>query len=298
MAFPPDASTSGRVFVNFTDTNGDTVVARFVRTAANPLVAVANSRFDLKWSTGERVIRQPFANHNGGNLVFGPDGYLYIGLGDGGSGNDPQNNGQNPAALLGKMLRIDVGVSDSDENGFRVPADNPFLDGIPVAALPEIWSFGWRNPWRYSFDDFGVGATGALIVGDVGQNAREEIDRLPAGSGGGQNFGWDRLEGTLPFEGEEPPDAVPPVFDYGRERGGTVIGGFVYRGRRIPALVGAYVFGDLFNSDLRTLRMERGEARESGLGVAVENLVSFGEDVAGELYAISLSGPIYRIVRS
>src|SRR6185503_1303338 len=138
MAFSPNLS-SGRVFVNFTNTSGDTVVARFRRSTANPLVADPASRFDLQWPGGARFISQPFANHNGGHLAFGPDGYLYIGLGDGGSGNDPSNNAQNPNSLLGKMLRIDVNVPDGDAAGYRVPPDNPFLDGVPIAALGEIW---------------------------------------------------------------------------------------------------------------------------------------------------------------
>ncbi|MGH2830193.1 MAG: PQQ-dependent sugar dehydrogenase, partial [Actinomycetota bacterium] len=151
LAFPPDGATSGRFFVNFTDNNGDTVVARFRRSASNPLVADRSTRFDLRWiSTGLSVIGQPFPNHNGGHLAFGPDGFLYIGTGDGGSGNDPQNHAQTPVSLLGKFLRVDVNVPDSDPNGYRIPPDNPFLDGDPISAYPEIWSFGLRNPWRYT----------------------------------------------------------------------------------------------------------------------------------------------------
>ena len=172
------------------------MVARFVRTAASPLVAVPASRFDLQWSTGHKFIEQPYTNHKGGNLAFGPDRYLYIGLGDGGSGNDPQNHAQTPTSLLGKFLRIDVNVADSDPNGFKIPPDNPFVDSTPIAAPHEIWSFGWRNPWRYSFDDVGPGATGALIVGDVGQGTREEIDYEPFGAGG-RNYGWRMHEGTI-----------------------------------------------------------------------------------------------------
>ena len=152
LAFAPDYATSGRFFVNFTNTNGDTVVARF-RRSTNPLVADAASRFDLRFGgvNAPALIRQPYVNHNGGHLVFGPDGFLYIGLGDGGSGDDPENRAQNPAELLGKMLRIDVGVADSDPIGYRVPSDNPFVGGSPAGVRPEIWSFGLRNPWRYTF---------------------------------------------------------------------------------------------------------------------------------------------------
>ena len=161
-------------------------------------MADAASRFDLRWgSARESVIRQPFANHNGGNLVFGPDGYLYIGLGDGGNGNDPQNHAQNPNSLLGKMLRIDVNVPDSHPTGYTIPPDNPFLRGQPVPALPEIWSIGLRNPWRYSFDDPARGGTGALIIADVGQNAWEEINYEPRNRGG-RNYGWRNREGRAP----------------------------------------------------------------------------------------------------
>ncbi len=194
MALAPDFPSSGRFYVNFTNTNGDTVVARFKR--SNGTVDPA-SRFDLKWGPERSpVILQPFVNHNGGHLAFGPDGYLYIGLGDGGSGDDPGRRAQDPSTLLGKMLRIDVvNVSDDHPNGYVVPADNPFLKGTPVAALPEIWSFGWRNPWRYSFDPVALGGTGALVAADVGQNNWEEIDYEPRGAGG-RNYGWRIREGA------------------------------------------------------------------------------------------------------
>jgi glucose/arabinose dehydrogenase len=227
LAFPPDAAASGRFFVNFTDRNGDTVVARFRRSASNPQVADPGSRFDLRWiSTGQRVIGQPFSNHNGGNLAFGPDGFLYVGMGDGGSGNDPQNHAQAPNSLLGKMLRIDVSVADSDANGYRIPSDNPFLDGDPVSAHGEIWSFGLRNPWRYSFDDPALGGTGALIIGDVGQNRREEIDFEPRGRGG-RNYGWRLREGTLPNV-----QSLPPAYTRSSSPSWTTAAA---TGRRSPA---------------------------------------------------------------
>ena len=171
LAFPPDHEASRRFYVNFTNPEGHTVVARYTRTATG--AADPNSRFDLMWPDGRRYIEQPFSNHNGGHLAFGPDGFLYIGLGDGGNGGDPLNNAQNPNALLGKMLRIDVDVLAGDTRGYRVPEDNPFVDRQPIAALPEIWAFGLRNPWRYNFDDWTHGGTGALVIADVGQNARE-----------------------------------------------------------------------------------------------------------------------------
>lgn len=275
IAFSPDGA---RLYTNHTDVDGNTHVTEWTMSGA---------RADPSTRREVLFVGQPFSNHNGGNLVFGPDGYLYIGLGDGGSGGDPMGAAQSLETLLGKMLRIDPRPGGGDP--YTIPADNPFLRR--PGARPEIWAFGLRNPWRYSFDR----ATGDLWIADVGQTEREEIDRQEAGSDGGENYGWDRLEGTQPFEGDAPPGAFPPVFDYGRERGGTVIGGYVYRGSRIPALAGAYVFGDFFNSELQSLRLVGGEARVRGLGVDVENLVSFGEDAAGELYALSLSGPVFRI---
>ena len=187
LAFAPDTA-SGRFYVNFTDRSGDTVVARF-RRSADPLVANPASRFDLRFggANGPAVIVQPFSNHNGGHLAFGPDGYLYIGLGDGGSGDDPDHRAQNPKELLGKMLRLDVDVPDAHAVGYQVPADNPFVGGRPVAARPEIWAFGLRNPWRYSFDDPARGGTGALVIGDVGQNAFEEIDMSTAARPGSRS---------------------------------------------------------------------------------------------------------------
>src|SRR5215216_1232773 len=176
----PDYATSARFFVNFTNTAGDTVVARFRRSASNALAADPSSRFDLVWSTGERVIRQPFSNHNGGSLVFGPDGYLYIGMGDGGSANDPNHLAQNMTSLLGKMLRIDVSVPDTHATGFVIPTNNPFR----TSSAPEIWSIGLRNPWKFTFDDPARGGTGAMVIADVGQGAWEEIDYEPAGRSG------------------------------------------------------------------------------------------------------------------
>jgi glucose/arabinose dehydrogenase len=312
MAFDPNAA-SGRVFFNFTNSSGHTVVARFQRFASNPFVAEPSTRFDLLWSTGERLIRQPFANHNGGHLAFGPDGFLYVALGDGGDGNDPQNNAQNPATLLGKILRIDVNVADSDANGFRVPADNPFLDGHPITALPEIWSFGWRNPWRFSFDDLGVGATGAFIAGDVGQNAREEVDYEPRGAGG-RNYGWRILEGRLPTPGVPPTSPAygpltDPIYDYTHNDGRAVTGGFVYRGTQLPAAYrGRYFFADFVRSRVWSMGLAvnpvSGEAAaidviehtaELGGSAALGGVASFGRDLQGELYLATFAGRVLRI---
>jgi glucose/arabinose dehydrogenase len=276
LVFSPD----GRyLYVNFTDVQGDT---RVVEYRMRDGIADVGSRRQVLF------VDQPFSNHNGGHLAFGPDGHLYIGLGDGGSAADPFENAQSLDRLLGKMLRIDPRPEGGRDYG--IPPDNPFLGR--EGARPEIWAYGLRNPWRYSFDR----ATGDLWIGDVGQASREEIDFQPASSDGGENYGWDRYEGTLRFEGGGLPDAVPPILEYGRDRGGTVIGGYVYRGTDIPALRGAYVFGDFIQPTLwAVVREGRRVRRRTELNVEVPNLVAFGEDHDGELYALSLSGPVYRL---
>ncbi len=312
LAFPPDYASSGRFYVNFTDLNGDTVVARFKRSAADPLVADAASRFDLLWSTGERVIRQPSANHNGGHLAFGPDGFLYIGMGDGGFSNDPGNRAQDPTTLLGKMLRIDVNVPDANTKGFRVPADNPFLSGTPVQALPEVWDFGVRNPWRFSFDEVALGGSGALIIGDVGQALWEEVDYEPRGLGG-RNYGWRYMEGRHVNVTTLPPAYLPltdPILEYDHSVGAAIVGGFVYRGRALgPAFDGRYFYADVTGrvwSVGLTIDPVTGEAtagvpvehtKELG-GVAVTGgVVSFGVDASGELYLVNLSrGTVLRVL--
>ena len=307
LAFAPDYASSGRFFVNFTNPAGDTVVARFTR-SSNPLVANALSRFDLQLEGTRRVITQPFSNHNGGHLAFGPDGYLYIGLGDGGLGNDPDHRAQNPAELLGKMLRIDINVSDADAFGYRVPPDNPFLGGNN--ARDEIWAFGLRNPWRYSFDDVARGGTGALIIADVGQNRFEEINYEPRGAGG-RNYGWRNREGandnltSRPLAYQPPTD---PIFEYGRNDGVSITGGFVYRGTRLGAAYrGRYFFAD-YSGRLWSLALTidgSGEARASdrrdhtaelGGNAMLGQISSFGVDADGELYVVNHSaGRIVRI---
>jgi glucose/arabinose dehydrogenase len=238
-------------------------------------------------------VEQPFSNHNGGSIEFGPDGYLYIGLGDGGSGGDPEANGQNTSSLLGKLLRIDPEGAGPNEP-YRIPDDSPFADGS--GGQPEVWAYGLRNPWRFSFDT----ETDDLWIGDVGQNAWEEIDFLPASNGGGRgaNLGWNEMEGSQPFEGgSNPPDGVLPVFQYPNpDAGRAVTGGVVYRGTANPDLTGTYLFGDFYKTRLRGIRMAGGAAvDEHTFDATVESLVSFGQDNAGEVYAVSLSGPIYRL---
>ncbi len=307
LAFAPDYASSGRFYVNFTDTSGNTVVARFTR-SSNPTVANPSSRFDLRLEPTRRFIVQPFSNHNGGHLAFGPDGYLYIGLGDGGSANDPDHRAQNPAELLGKMLRIDVNVPNEDASGYRIPPDNPFLGGNP--ARDEIWAFGLRNPWRYTFDDVTRGGTGAMVIGDVGQNRFEEINYEPRGRSG-RNYGWRNREGAHDNVTSRPLAYGPPtdpIFEYGRTDGVSVTGGFIYRGTRLgSAHRGRYFFAD-YSGRVWSLGLTidaTGEARASdrrehtselGGQTALGSISSFGVDAEGELYIVSHStGRIVRI---
>lgn len=298
LAFPPNYGASWRFYVFFTDTNGDLVVARFNRSAASRFIADRDSRFDMRWSTGEPFIEHTAGtNHNAGCIAFGPDGMLYIATGDGGGGGDPGNNAQNTSSLLGKILRIDVtsSAAQASATGFVVPAGNP---GLP---RPEIWSYGWRNPWRFSFDT-GTGGTGAMVVGDVGQSAREEIDYEPMGRAG-RNYGWRYREGTLAFTGTPPAGLTltGPVFDYDRNGGRSVTGGYVYRGSTLPEMRGRYFFGDYATrrvwSIALTVNGSTGEATASDLidhtpeiATSLGGISSFGVDAQGELYLVDHSG--------
>jgi glucose/arabinose dehydrogenase len=310
LAFAPDSAASGRFYVNFTNPEGHTVIARFTRAAdgaVNP-----SSRLDLMWPDGRRFIEQPFSNHNGGHLAFGPDGYLYIGMGDGGSGGDPLNHAQNPNSLLGKMLRIDVNVPDTDPRGYRVPEDNPFVDRQPVAALTEIWAFGLRNPWRYNFDDWRRGGTGALVIADVGQTAREEVNWEPSGAGG-RNYGWRLREGRNAYEGRTAAAYQPltePIHDYPRSNGMSITGGFVYRGTALnPMFNGRYFFADYVAGRVYTIGVSLDEHQEARavdmlevtdlLGGTPELglISSFAVDADSELYLVSYSrGRLLKIV--
>jgi len=277
LAFSPD----GRyLYVDFTDVNGDTRIDGFAMGAD---LADPSSRREILF------VDQPYSNHNGGDLVFGPDGYLYVGLGDGGSGGDPKGNGQSLSTLLGKILRIAPRPTGGEP--YVVPPDNPFVGR--AGARPEIWAYGLRNPWRYSFDR----ETGNLWIGDVGQSSWEEVDVQPAGSTGGENYGWNRLEGTHPYSGMPPPSAVPPVYEYSHDTGGCVVtGGYVYRGSAIPDLVGAYVFGDFCRGGIEALRVHDDHVvAHAQLGPTVPSVSSFGEDASGELYVMSLEGGLFRI---
>jgi glucose/arabinose dehydrogenase len=279
IAFSPD----GRyLYLDYTDTAGDTHIAEFAMGGDRPK---PGSQRNLL------TIDQPFANHNGGQLAFGPDGNLYIALGDGGSGGDPNGNGQSLGTLLGKILRI--APRPSGGRPYGIPSGNPFVGR--AGASPEIWDFGLRNPWRFSFDS----ATKDLWIADVGQGDWEEIDHEPAGRGG-RNYGWNRLEGSHHFKGDPPAGAVGPVLEYNHQGGAcTVIGGTVYRGAAIPDLRGAYLYGDYCLGWVKavTAAGDRvGEPRD--LGINVPSLTSFGADQRGELFALSGGGQVYRIVKS
>jgi glucose/arabinose dehydrogenase len=275
-AFHPDGS---RLYVNFTDRLGDTVIREYEFSNGRATTASARNVLQLD---------DPYPNHNGGNLVFGPDGYLYIGMGDGGSGGDPQQRAQNLESLFGKMLRIDP--RQSGTNAYGIPPDNPF---VGRSGRDEIWSFGWRNPWRYSFDR----STGDLWVGDVGQNAWEEVDFEDAANAGGDNYGWDRLEGSHRHEGDPPARHHGPIYEYRNDSNHcAVTGGYVYRGSKIPNLRGAYLFADFCEGRLRAFVEQDARATEHRyLGPQVGNLASFGQDQSGELYVLSLEGGVYRI---
>jgi hypothetical protein len=310
LAFAPD-TTSRRAFVCFTNLAGHTVVARYVRDAVNPLVVDPGSRFDLRWPNGLRYVEQPDVNHNGGTLRFGPDGYLYLGLGDGGNSNDPAHNAQNPRSLLGKMLRLDVDVPDGAASGYAIPPDNPFVDDDPVDALEEIWALGFRNPWKFSFDAPARGGTGGMFVGDVGQAAREEIDYEPPGRGG-RNYGWRNREGTVAGTAPPlPPAYLPftePLFDYARDVGWAVTGGEVYRGAALGSpYTGRYFFGDFMFQRVFSLGLAYGpdgeasvtDVREHTLDLGgtdrVGAIVSIDVDADGELYVVDLRGNLLRI---
>ena len=232
-------------------------------------------------------IGQPYSNHNGGQVTFGPDGYLYVGLGDGGSGGDPRGHGQNLRTLLGTILRIDVSALD-ETGSYAVPPDNPFV-GVQ-GARPEIWAYGLRNPWRFSFDR----ETGDLWTGDVGQNKLEEIDIIKPGA----NYGWNIMEGTSCFRGPGcgSDDLEPPVAEYGRDGGCSVTGGYVYRGPRLPSLVGAYLYGDFCTGNIWALRHDGSQVVDQALIADTDlQISSFAEGPDGEVYILSFTGEIARL---
>jgi glucose/arabinose dehydrogenase len=264
MAFHPSYGKNRRFYVNYTDNDGHTRVVEFRSNGRTARLATARELL---------FVRQPFANHNGGQVQFGPDRKLYVGMGDGGSGGDPQNNGQNPQARLGKLLRTN-----------------------PLSVDWEVAGYGLRNPWRFTFDR----KTGELYIGDVGQSAREEIDYRPRGAPPA-NYGWARYEGSRTYGGVEldpPSPLVFPIFEYGHGEGCSVTGGYVYRGTAVPAAVGRYFFGDYCSGNVWSLKVVGGKAtgvRKEAFGVA--GLTSLGEGARGELYFVAQEGIIYRLAR-
>ena len=282
LAFSADGT---KLYVDYTAANSDTHVEEY---------AFADGRADPGSRRLVLSIADPQPNHNGGNVVFGPDGYLYLGFGDGGAGGDtgaghaPGGNGQSLGTLWGKLLRIDPTAGLAQQ--YTIPAGNPFESG---GGRPEIWAYGLRNPWRFSFDR----DTGDLWIADVGQGAYEEIDFMPAGQGAGANYGWNRLEGTHKYQGTAPADAVAPVLDLPHTDGYcAVVGGYVYRGTKIPDLRGAYLFGDNCRPPIRAIRVDGGKVvADRDLGISLEALSSFGQDASGDLYLLSLTRGVFRL---
>jgi glucose/arabinose dehydrogenase len=275
------------MYVYYTNRDGDIRVDEY--TMSGNSVNTASRRQVLA------VDHPPAPNHNGGQTSFGPDGMLYLGLGDGGGaagdrgeGHVEGGNAQSRNTMLGKILRIDP--TPSAGAPYTIPSDNPFANG---GGLPEIWAYGLRNPWRFSWDR----KTGDMWIADVGQSQWEEIDFAPAGRGAGANYGWNRLEGTHQFSGSAPDDAVAPIFEYSHEGGGcSISGGYVYRGSKIPALAGEYVYSDYCESTLRTVKERDGKlAGQRDLGVEASQVTSFGQDQDGELYVLSQAAGLQRI---
>ncbi|MCL4833601.1 MAG: PQQ-dependent sugar dehydrogenase [Caldilineaceae bacterium] len=287
IALPPNYAQKGYFYLNYTtEALGklQTRISRFHLTADTDIADPASEQIVL-------VYDQPFSNHNGGGLAFGPDGYLYIGAGDGGSGGDPGNRAQNRADILGKMLRIDVETGNPAT--YTIPADNPFVG--QTNALPEIWAYGLRNPWRYSFDR----QTGDLFIADVGQNAWEEIDFQPASSSGGENYGWRITEGSHCYN-PDPCDKTGltlPAWEYPQtDNNRSVTGGFVYRGAAWPALQGVYLYGDYVSGRIWGLRPVDGRWENRLLLESNRNISSFGQDAAGEVYVVDHAGALLRVV--
>jgi glucose/arabinose dehydrogenase len=284
LAFHPDYARSGLFFVNYIDLNGNTVIASFHVSADDPNRADPASEMDLL------QVNQPYNNHNGGGLAFGPDGYLYIGLGDGGSEGDPLGTGQNLQTLLGKMLRLDVNHSEK----YAIPPDNPFVKG---GGLPEIWAYGLRNPWRFSFDRL----TGDLYIADVGQDTWEEIDLVKSGMPGGMNFGWSYNEGIHPYKGQPPAHVffAWPVSEYSHADGCAVTGGYVYRGSALPELQGVYLFGDYCSGNIWGLIHAGGNNQQvTILFMTGAKITTFGVDEAGEIYLADFgSGRILELAK-
>jgi glucose/arabinose dehydrogenase len=299
LAFHPRYDENGFFFVDYTNASGNTVIARYRISSSNPNAGDAASGVVLL------TIPQPFSNHNGGQLAFGPDGYLYIGMGDGGSANDPMCNGQRDDSLLGKILRIDVDANVDTPPFHGIPPDNPF--SAPGGARDEIWAKGLRNPWRFSFDRL----TGDMYIGDVGQGAREEVDFQAAGSAGGQNYGWKVMEGTACGGGGtsgcpsgtsicNSPGLTPPILEYTHSGGDcSITGGYVSRGPFFPEFAGTYLYGDYCTGKIwGATRGPTGTWSARLFSAHAAGLTTFGEDAAGEIYLATESGMLARIVNA
>jgi glucose/arabinose dehydrogenase len=282
LAFAPDYARSGLFYVDYTIPGNDVRIVQYKRSTGNANLADPSS--------GRAVLtidHHKYTNHNGGQLAFGPEGDLYIGVGDGGSEGDPESNGQNTDTLLAKILRIDP----SPAGGYTIPATNPFVG--QSGKRPEIWAYGLRNPWRFSFDR----STGNLIIGDVGQDLQEEIDFVPAGTGAGANYGWSVWEGDRRNKPGSAPHAVFPVLVAQHSSGYcAIIGGYVVRDRSLPSLYGRYLFGDYCRPQIESVALSRGHATNlHATGLKVTGTSSFGQDARGHIYITSLNGPVYRI---
>jgi glucose/arabinose dehydrogenase len=279
LAFHPNYTENGIFFVNYTNRTGDTVIARLF-VSDDPNLANVDSH-EIIFTQD-----QPFPNHNGGHMAFGPDAYMYVSLGDGGAAGDPLGAGQDTENLLGKILRLDV----NNDTGYAIPTDNPFVNG---GGQGEIWSYGWRNPWRFSFDR----ATGDMYIGDVGQNQWEEINFEPAGTSG-LNYGWNSYEASHQYTGNNPPaEVVFPIAEYNHDNGCSVTGGYVYRGQAIPDLQGVYFYGDYCSGMIWYAYRTSEDTWVSELWMDTDyNISSFGEDLNGELYLVDYSGTLLKLV--
>jgi glucose/arabinose dehydrogenase len=285
MAFAPGYAKSGLFYVYFTGRDGDIHIQEFKRASADR--ADAGCRRELL-----RVEHSTYSNHNGGQLQFGPDGLLYAGLGDGGGGGDPFRNAQNLGRLLGKIIRIDPGRRSSGR-AYAIPASNPFAKR--GGARPEVYAYGFRNPWRVSFDR----TTGDMTIADVGQDEVEEVDFTKRGRAAGKNFGWSSVEGRRRYNGGPLPDYVPPVIERFHSQGWcSITGGYIVRDRSVAALYGRYVYGDFCASTLRSAKLRSGHAvGDRATSLQVPALSSFGEDARGRVYALSLNGPVYQLAK-
>lgn len=285
MAFHPEYATNGQVYLSYTtdDSSLTSIISRMKRSDDGSSLLADSEEILIK-------VKQPYSNHNGGHIAFGPDGYLYIGLGDGGSGGDPKGHGQNTQTLLGAMLRIDVNKGTP----YAIPPDNPFASDAGTSEIkgrPEIYAWGLRNPWRWSFDK----STGDLWVADVGQNAWEEINLMTRPG----NYGWNGKEGTHCYESSncKNPEFIDPVLEYDHDQGCSVTGGYVYRGSKIAALQGSYLYADFCSGTIWAAKQkDKGIYESSEIVSSGLNIASFGEGNDGEIYVVNLEGELYQLV--